>query len=562
MLRWLTAGESHGPALMAVIEGLPAGVEVTAKNVQDALARRRLGYGRGARMKFEQDEVEFLGGLRHGVSLGSPIAIRIGNSEWPKWTTVMSPEPVSAEALAAADDVNAEKELARNKPLTRPRPGHADLVGMQKYGHTDARPVLERASARETAARVALGEVAARFLEQAYGIRLVSHTVAIGTAADRSGALPTPDDVERLDADPVRALAADASAAMVAEVDVARKDGDTLGGVVEVVAYGLPPGLGSHVHWDRKLDARLAAALMSIQAIKGVEIGDGFETARRRGSQAHDEMDLVDGVITRRTGRSGGRHRGGHVDGRAAPGERRDEADQHCPSRAGDGGRRDGRRSHRHPSAFRRLCRPGGGGRRRGDGRPRPRGGLRGEVRRRLGHRDGPQPCRVPRGDPREPAHMVTAVNRPLVVLVGPPGSGKTTVGRALSERLGAPLHDTDAAIEATAGKSISDIFVDDGEPAFRELERAEVARALAQEPGVVALGGGAVMDPQTEAALVGHVVVFLDVAIADASKRIGFDRSRPLLSRQPAGVLGRHDERPACDLRARRDPPGRHGGS
>jgi len=306
MLRWLTAGESHGPALMAVIEGLPAGVEVTAKNVQDALARRRLGYGRGARMKFEQDEVEFLGGLRHGVSLGSPIAIRIGNSEWPKWTTVMSPEPVSAEALAAADDVNAEKELARNKPLTRPRPGHADLVGMQKYGHTDARPVLERASARETAARVALGEVAARFLEQAYGIRLVSHTVAIGTAADRSGALPTPDDVERLDADPVRALAADASAAMVAEVDVARKDGDTLGGVVEVVAYGLPPGLGSHVHWDRKLDARLAAALMSIQAIKGVEIGDGFETARRRGSQAHDEMDLVDGVITRRTGRSGG----------------------------------------------------------------------------------------------------------------------------------------------------------------------------------------------------------------------------------------------------------------
>ncbi|HEX6056303.1 MAG TPA: chorismate synthase [Intrasporangium sp.] len=306
MLRWLTAGESHGPALVAVIEGLPAGVEVTAKNVQDALARRRLGYGRGARMKFEQDEVEFLGGLRHGVSLGSPIAIRIGNSEWSKWTTVMSPEPVSAEALAAADDVNAEKELARNKPLTRPRPGHADLVGMQKYGHTDARPVLERASARETAARVALGEVAARFLEQAYGIRLVSHTVAIGTVADRSGALPTPADVERLDADPVRALAADASAAMVAEVDVARKDGDTLGGVVEVVAYGLPPGLGSHVHWDRKLDARLAAGLMSIQAIKGVEIGDGFETARRRGSQAHDEMDLVDGVITRRTGRSGG----------------------------------------------------------------------------------------------------------------------------------------------------------------------------------------------------------------------------------------------------------------
>ena len=307
MLRWLTAGESHGPALVAMVEGLPAGVEVTSSDLRTALARRRLGYGRGARMTFEQDEVDFLGGVRHGVSMGAPIAIRIGNSEWPKWTTVMSPDPVSAGDLAAADDVNAEKEIARNKPLTRPRPGHADLVGIQKYGHDDARPVLERASARETAARVAVGEVAARFLEQAYGIRLVSHTVSIGTAGVANGAdLPTPDDVERLDADPVRTLDSDGSAAMVAEVDAARKDGDTLGGVVEVLAYGLPPGLGSHVHWDRKLDARLAAALMSIQAIKGVEIGDGFETARRRGSQAHDEMDVVDGTIRRRTGRAGG----------------------------------------------------------------------------------------------------------------------------------------------------------------------------------------------------------------------------------------------------------------
>jgi chorismate synthase len=307
MLRWLTAGESHGPALVAMIEGLPAGVEVGAKDLQAALSRRRLGYGRGARMAFEQDEVEFLGGLRHGVTLGSPLAVRIGNSEWPKWTTVMSPEAVSGEALAAADDVNAVKEVARNKPLTRPRPGHADLVGMQKYGHEDARPVLERASARETAARVALGEVAARFLEQAYGIRLVSHTVSIGTAGVPADAgLPTPDDLERLDADPVRAFDPRGSAAMVAEVDAAKKDGDTLGGVVEVLAYGLPPGLGSHVHWDRKLDGLLAQALMSIQAIKGVEVGDGFETARRRGSLAHDEMELVDGVITRRTGRAGG----------------------------------------------------------------------------------------------------------------------------------------------------------------------------------------------------------------------------------------------------------------
>ncbi len=555
MLRWLTAGESHGPALMAVIEGLPAGVEVTAKNVQDALARRRLGYGRGARMKFEQDEVEFLGGLRHGVSLGSPIAIRIGNSEWPKWTTVMSPDPVSAEALAAADDVNAEKELARNKPLTRPRPGHADLVGMQKYGHTDARPVLERASARETAARVALGEVAARFLEQAYGIRLVSHTVAIGTAADRTGALPTPDDVERLDADPVRAIGADASAAMVAEVDAARKDGDTLGGVVEVVAYGLPPGLGSHVHWDRKLDARLAAALMSIQAIKGVEIGDGFETARRRGS-AGARRDGRRRRCDQQAHGSSWRDRGWHVDRRAAPGAGGDEADQHCPSRVGDGGRCDGRGSHRHPSAFRRLCRPGGGGRRRGDGRPRSlaRPAWRSSAATRSARRPETMPRTSP--DPGEPAHMVTPVNRPLVVLVGPPGSGKTTVGRALSERLGAPLHDTDAAIEEATGKL--DLRH------LRRRRRASLPRARADRGGAgprarnrvwFALGGGAVMDPQTEASLVGHAVVFLDVAIADASKRIGFDRSRPLLSstRGRRGSPMMNARR--ADLRARRDP-------
>jgi chorismate synthase len=307
MLRWLTAGESHGPALVATIEGLPAGVEVSRADLRAALARRRLGYGRGARMSFEKDEVAFLAGVRHGVTLGSPIAIHIANTEWPKWEVVMSPEPVSEDAYAASDDVGAEKEIARNRPLTRPRPGHADLAGMQKYAFTDARPVLERASARETAARVALGEVAARFLRQAYGIRLVSHTVAIGAAGvGEDSPVPTPEDVETLDADPVRTLDATASAAMVAEVDAARKAGDTLGGVVEVVATGLPPGLGSHVHWDRRLDARLAAALMGIQAIKGVEIGDGFETARRRGSQAHDEMVRADGVIRRQSARAGG----------------------------------------------------------------------------------------------------------------------------------------------------------------------------------------------------------------------------------------------------------------
>ena len=308
MLRWLTAGESHGPALLATIEGLPAGIEVTTVDVAAALARRRLGFGRGARMKFEQDEVEFLGGVRLGRTLGSPVAIRVANSEWPTWQTVMSADPVTDEAYAAADDVNAEKEIARNKPLTRPRPGHADLAGMQKYGFDDARPVLERASARETAARVALGEVAAQLLGQAYGIRLVSHTVAIGAAEVAPGAtLPTPEDLEAIDADPVRTLDAAGSAAMVAEVDAARRDGDTLGGVVEVLAYGLPPGLGSHVHWDRRLDARLAGALMSVQAIKGVEVGDGFTSARRRGSQAHDEMFRgADGSIERASGRAGG----------------------------------------------------------------------------------------------------------------------------------------------------------------------------------------------------------------------------------------------------------------
>jgi len=297
MLRWLTAGESHGQALVAVLEGLPAGVEVTTDDVADALARRRLGYGRGARMKFERDEVTFLGGFRHGLTLGSPVAIQIGNTEWPKWEQVMSADPVDAETLA---------DLARNAPLTRPRPGHADLAGMQKYGFDEARPVLERASARETAARVALGEVAARFLRQSYGVTVVSHVVELGTVRAPYGVIPTYDDVAKLDADLVRCLDTDASKAMVAEIDAAQKAGDTLGGVVEVVVDGLPPGLGSYVHWDRRLDSKLAGALMGIQAIKGVELGDGFELARTPGSQAHDEIVAEDGTIRRASGRSGG----------------------------------------------------------------------------------------------------------------------------------------------------------------------------------------------------------------------------------------------------------------
>jgi len=306
MLRWLTAGESHGPALVAILEGLPAGVRVGSGDVAGALARRRLGHGRGARMRFERDEVEFLGGVRHGVSMGSPVAVRIANTEWPKWQTVMSPDPVAPEALAASDDVGAPKEVARNKPLTRPRPGHADLVGMQKYAFDDARPVLERASARETAARVALGTVAKALLGQGSDVSVVSHVVGIGSVAAPDGVVPGPADLDRIDADPVRAADPSTSNAMVEEIDAARRDGDTLGGVVEVVVYGLPPGLGSHVHWDRRLDARLAAGLMGIQAIKGVEVGDGFATARRRGSAAHDEIERTADGIHRRTGRSGG----------------------------------------------------------------------------------------------------------------------------------------------------------------------------------------------------------------------------------------------------------------
>jgi chorismate synthase len=297
MLRWLTAGESHGPSLVAILEGLPAHVEVTSADIVDALARRRLGYGRGARMKFEQDEVTIIGGVRHGRTQGGPVAIGIGNTEWPKWEKVMSADPVDAASLEGS---------ARNEPLTRPRPGHADLVGMQKYAFDEARPVLERASARETAARVALGRVASHFLEQAVGARVVSHVVELGGVPAPYGSVPGPDDVARLDADPVRCLDPDAAKQMVAAIDQAHKDGDTLGGVVEVVVHGLPPGLGSHVHWDRRLDARLAGALMGIQAIKGVEVGDGFALAADPGSRAHDEIVSEQGAIRRTSGRSGG----------------------------------------------------------------------------------------------------------------------------------------------------------------------------------------------------------------------------------------------------------------
>ncbi|MGZ4559528.1 MAG: chorismate synthase [Mycobacteriaceae bacterium] len=297
MLRWITAGESHGPALVAVLEGMVAGVEITTEDIAGELARRRLGYGRGARMKFEADGVDVLGGVRHGRTMGGPVAIRVNNTEWPKWETVMSADPVDAELLAAQ---------ARNAPLTRPRPGHADYAGMLKYGFDDARPVLERASARETAARVALGAVAKALLAQTLGVRVLSHVTALGSVNAPEGALPGPDDLALIDASPVRVFDSVASQAMVAEVDLAKSEGDTLGGIVEVVVHGLPVGLGSFVAGDRKLDARLAEALMGIQAIKGVEIGDGFATARRRGSAAHDEMRPGPDGVLRSTNRAGG----------------------------------------------------------------------------------------------------------------------------------------------------------------------------------------------------------------------------------------------------------------
>ena len=299
MIRWLTAGESHGPALSAILEGMPAHIEITKEMIDSDLKRRRLGFGRGARQTFEADVVSILGGIRHGQSQGGPIALQIGNSEWPKWSKVMAPEKI---------DENELKELARNAPLTRPRPGHADLAGMQKYDFEDARPILERASARETAARVALGAVARAFLEQSVGIQIMSHVLSIGAvqaAADYE--LPTYADKDLVDSDPVRAADKKLSAAMVAEIESAHKDGDTLGGVVEILAFNVPVGLGSHTHWDRRLDSKLAGALMGIQAIKGVEIGDGFESARRRGSSAHDEIEKnKSGKIVRRTDRAGG----------------------------------------------------------------------------------------------------------------------------------------------------------------------------------------------------------------------------------------------------------------
>lgn len=307
MLRWLTAGESHGPALVATLEGMPSGVELTTQTICDALARRRLGAGRGARQKFEADEVRILGGVRHGLTTGAPIVIEIANSEWPKWEKVMSADPVSPEDLLVDAGKGDEREVARNRALTKPRPGHADLPGVLSYDLDEIRPILERASARETAARVALGACVEAFLRQLANIELVSHVVGVGPCEAKLSRLPLPSDEEHLNASPMRALDKDDESEFLACVEETRAAGDTVGGIVEVVAWNVPIGVGTHVQSDRRLDAQLAAALMSIQSVKGVEIGDGFAQSRLLGSQAHDEIiRAADGTLTRASNRAGG----------------------------------------------------------------------------------------------------------------------------------------------------------------------------------------------------------------------------------------------------------------
>jgi len=318
MLRWTTAGESHGQALIALLEHMPAGVPVTREEIATQLSRRRLGYGRGARMKFEADELTLLTGIRHGYTLGSPIAVMIGNTEWPKWTTIMSAEPVDMDD----EDVAKAMTSGRGAKLTRPRPGHADFAGMIKYNHDEARPIIERSSARETAARVAAAAIARSFLRETLGVEVLSHVISIGRSEVVEGEQPTFADLEKIDESPVRAFNRVAEESMIAEIEAAKKAGDTLGGIVEVIVEGLPIGLGSHVSGEDRLDAQLAAALMGIQAIKGVEVGDGFEEARRRGSEAHDEMvrtaDGVDRLSNRAGGLEGGMTNGQTLRVRAA----------------------------------------------------------------------------------------------------------------------------------------------------------------------------------------------------------------------------------------------------
>ncbi len=570
MLRFLTAGESHGQALVVVLEGLPAGLSVTVEDIQAELARRRLGYGRGPRMRFEQDEVTILAGVRHGRTLGSPVAVEIANSEWEKkWTEEMSPAPGATAA-----------------PLTAPRPGHADLAGMQKYDFVDARDVLERASARETAARVAAGAVAKALL-RAIGIEVVSHVVALGPVRARTDQRPTPADLDRVDDSQVRCFDERTEAAMVAEIKAAAAQGDSLGGVVEVLAYGLPVGLGSHVHWDRKLDALLAQALMSIQAVKGVELGDGFDVAARRGSEAHDPIrwDADDRTYRRDTTRAGG------VEGGMSTGELLV--------------------AHVAMKPLATLNRPSLGTvdtvtkaetvsfRERTDVTAVPAMGvvaetmvalvLAGEVLRKFGgdsmvelvrnhagflaqvqaaadlevpadFQDAPVERDAPLNwdaieafadldvAPAELARRTAADSRVRshVVLVGMMGAGKTSVGQRLADALGLSFVDSDQQVEARTGRTVRDIFEADGEAAFRFEERAALRDALARpEPTVIAAAGGVVLDPDSRELLRdlprrGGQVVWLKAEPAVLAGRVGTSDHRPLLAEDPAGTLDR----------------------
>lgn len=307
MLTWSTAGESHGAALIALIEGIPSGVPVTTEMLKEALAERRRGYGRGARQKFEKDLVRIIAGVRHGLTTGAPIAVEIENSEWPKWETVMSADPVDNSQLQVDAGKGDQREMARNRRLTTPRPGHADLAGLISYSLKDARDVLERASARETAARVVLGAIARSFLTSVSSIRVVSHVVQVGPASRDFAPIPVPEDLDALRKSDLRTLDDTAERAFIEVIDKAQADGDTVGGVAEVIAWDVPVGLGSHVNESGKLDARMAAALMSIQSVKAVEVGDGFLQAERFGTAAHDEIEWSkNGDLTRTSNRAGG----------------------------------------------------------------------------------------------------------------------------------------------------------------------------------------------------------------------------------------------------------------
>ena len=584
MLRFLTAGESHGRALVVVIEGLPAGLSVTVDDIQRELGRRRLGYGRGPRMRFEQDEVTLLAGVRHGRTLGSPVAIEIANSEWEKkWTEEMSPAPGRTA-----------------KPLTAPRPGHADLAGMQKYDFVDARDVLERASARETAARVAAGAVAKALLA-CLDVEILSHVVSLGPVAASPLVRPGPGELEVVDRSQVRCLDPVAEAAMIEAVKAAAKDGDSLGGVVEVLAYGLPVGLGSHVHWDRKLDGLLAQALMSIQAVKGVEIGDGFAVAGRRGSEAHDPIlwDPEAGQYRRDTTRAGGLE-GGISTGEllVAKAAMKPLATLNRPTLATvDTATKEETVSFKERTDVTAVPAMGVvaetmvalvlanevlrkfGGDSVGE-LVRNHGSYLEQVHDAAVRAPEPEPAPLPERGRAEPDDLplnwdaIEAFSdldlviddqstsdkirqlarerlKTHVVLVGMMGSGKTSVGERLAAQLGLPFVDSDRQVEARTGRTVREIFETNGEAAFRFEERAVLEEAMrAGSPSVIAAAGGSVTEAPVRDLLRslvdrgGHVV-WLRSDPAVLVDRVGVEDHRPLLADDPEGVLERlHHER------------------